>query len=349
MKGLVVLSLLAEFLRHAQLESTFEVFTHEAELSKLSILDRDDLIKLLNLDPKPDSSLLSALLSTHRKLHSELQTVTGSSEKSNSLDGAQSTRSSRIPVLRTRRSSAPTSFDPTHKQHNGHGCDADGLYILSNSVEDHHPPYDRPRSGVNNPQANQYITLNDLSPSMTHDWSDNPAPSPAVELLKMDCRLNGSPACPNSSPRGEDYRDDFFSPVSVNSQRTFGAADHHHELDKRCGSQSAVSIHLIESARSLTPVNSSSPRVGEVSRPTSRSGTSSVVRIYSRASRRSASAEESSDVDGDDDDDEPISELLREYSVAEDSVDQTIDSDQSLGLDHVELVNHPRDISSPSH
>ncbi|CAH8466334.1 unnamed protein product [Dicrocoelium dendriticum] len=327
MQGLVVLSLFAEFLRYAQLESTLEVFTHEAELGKLSILDRDDLIKLLDLNSKPDSALLSTLLSTHRNMHSALQTDADAPVKLNSLDGIQ-----------------PTSYDPTHQQHNGYECDANAPCIASNSTEDYHFLCDNPRSGVNNLQVDHSTALNDPAPSQKHSRPHNSSLSPAIESPKTDYRLNGSPVCPASSPRDEEYQDDFSSHASLNSQTTSSAASHHDEPDRRSGSQSVVSIHLIESARSLTPVNSSSSRIRELSRPASRNGTPSIVRIYSQVSRRSASTEESSDVDADGDDDQ-ISELLRGYSVAGDSVDQTIASDESLELDHVELVKRPRDIS----
>nr|CAH8874872.1 unnamed protein product [Trichobilharzia regenti] len=59
------------------------------------------------------------------------------------------------------------------------------------------------------------------------------------------------------------------------------------------------------------------------------------VRVYAPVKKQSPINDDKSDVDDDDD----IEEVLKtEESVADDAVDQTVDSEQSLGLDYVEEV-----------
>ncbi|CAH8653637.1 unnamed protein product [Heterobilharzia americana] len=95
-------------------------------------------------------------------------------------------------------------------------------------------------------------------------------------------------------------------------------------------------------ADSLHPLTPTSPTSGNVSkaesigRPNSGYISPSIVRVYAPVKKQSSVNDDKSDVDDEDDD---IEEVLRtEESVADDAVDQTVDSEQSLGLDYVEEV-----------
>ncbi|VDQ04106.1 unnamed protein product, partial [Trichobilharzia regenti] len=95
------------------------------------------------------------------------------------------------------------------------------------------------------------------------------------------------------------------------------------------------------SSEILRPSSPNSPVSGNISKSesTGRSNSGyispSIVRVYAPVKKQSPINDDKSDVDDDDD----IEEVLKtEESVADDAVDQTVDSEQSLGLDYVEEV-----------
>ncbi|CAH8874443.1 unnamed protein product [Trichobilharzia szidati] len=95
----------------------------------------------------------------------------------------------------------------------------------------------------------------------------------------------------------------------------------------------------------------SSPASGNISKSesTGRSNSGyispSIVRVYAPVKKQSPINDDKSDVDDDDD----IEEVLKtEESVADDAVDQTVDSEQSLGLDYVEEVQSPLNPVQPT-
>ncbi|CAH8564055.1 unnamed protein product [Schistosoma turkestanicum] len=99
-------------------------------------------------------------------------------------------------------------------------------------------------------------------------------------------------------------------------------------------------IGSADSPRPLTPNSQASSNVEKVDTPgraNSGGSSPSIVRVYAPVKKQSSLNDDKSDVDDDDDDD--IEEVSRaEESLADDTVDQTVDSEQSLGLDYVEEV-----------
>ncbi|CAH8659632.1 unnamed protein product [Schistosoma guineensis] len=98
-------------------------------------------------------------------------------------------------------------------------------------------------------------------------------------------------------------------------------------------------IGSTDSPRPLTPNSPALNNVAKVESPgraNSGGSSPSIVRVFAPVKKQSSLNDDKSDVDDDDDD---IEEVLRaEESVADDTVDQTVDSEQSLGLDYVEEI-----------
>ncbi|KAH8867274.1 FGFR1 oncogene partner [Schistosoma japonicum] len=94
----------------------------------------------------------------------------------------------------------------------------------------------------------------------------------------------------------------------------------------------------LNSPRPSTPTSPTSSNIGKTESPgraSSGASSPSVVRVYAPVKKQLSLNDDKSDVDDDDD----IEEVLKaEESVADDTVDQTVDSEQSLGLDYVEEV-----------
>ncbi|KAF5399654.1 hypothetical protein PHET_06536 [Paragonimus heterotremus] len=349
MQGRIVLSFLVEFLKLYNLDSTLEVFEHETELNHASLIRRDDLHSLFNLVPNSNVPALTTLLQSYSKMCRLSPVNTAPGERLGSADNSEHLRRSKIPIMRNRRASAPISHAQSH-QRNGYGDTPESPRTASIASEtspslSNHPLDSVAMNGTDSLKSEKYTGLSE--PAATRLSERVPTvQNSTVTNLREEERSTMSPFRHTISPRDQDYQDDFDSPRSLSSQKTLSTVSSREDTDRKSTTHSPeapqVSFHAIGAARSGTPVNSSSPGIAEsASRPSSRSGTPSVIRIYSRASLRTP-VDNNSDIDEEDDVGEEIQEVLKEYSVGEDSVDQTIDSDESLGLDHVEEVRMQR-------
>ncbi|KAF8567499.1 hypothetical protein P879_08112 [Paragonimus westermani] len=332
MQGRIVLSFLVEFLKLYNLDSTLEVFEHEIELNHASLLRRDDLHSLFNLVPASNVPALTTLLASYSKACRFNLVNTAPGERRGSVDNSQH-----------------SSHAQSH-QRNGYGDTSESPRTASIVSETSpslstHPLDSVAINGTDSLKSEKSAGLGE--PATTRLPERVPAAqNSTVTNLREEESSVMSPFRRTISPRDQDYQDDFDSPRSLSSQKTLSAVSSREDADRKSTTHSPeaprVSFHVTEAARSGTPVNSSSPVVAEsASRSSSRSGTPSVIRIYSRSSLRTP-VDDNSDIDEEDDVGEEIQEVLKEYSVGEDSVDQTIDSDESLGLDHVEEVRMQR-------
>ncbi|CAH8676901.1 unnamed protein product [Schistosoma haematobium] len=114
------------------------------------------------------------------------------------------------------------------------------------------------------------------------------------------------------------------------------------EIVTNHSSRTQMRTSVIGSTDSPRPLTSNSPALNNVAkvespgRANSGGSSPSIVRVFAPVKKQSSLNDDKSDVDDDDDD---IEEVLRaEESVADDTVDQTVDSEQSLGLDYVEEI-----------
>ncbi|KAF6775956.1 hypothetical protein AHF37_04464 [Paragonimus kellicotti] len=324
--GRIVLSFLVEFLKLYNLDSTLE--------NHASLIRRDDLHSLFNLVPASNVPALTTLLASYSKACrlSPVNTVLAPDERRDSADNSQH-----------------PSYAQSH-QRNGYGDTSESPRTASIASEtspslSNHPLDNAALNGTNSSKSEKSTGLSE--PAATRLSERVPtAQNSTVTNLREEERSAVSPFRHTISPRDQDYQDDFDSPRSLSSQKTLSTVSSREDTDRKSTTHSPeapqVSFHVVGAARSNTPVNSSSPGVAETaSRPSSRGSTPSVIRIYSRSSLRNP-VDDNSDIDEEDDVSEEIQKVLKEYSVGEDSVDQTIDSDESLGLDHVEEVRMQR-------
>ncbi|THD24998.1 hypothetical protein D915_004117 [Fasciola hepatica] len=373
--GLIIVSLVAEFLSYANLESTLEVFKHEAELDRISLVDRPALHSSLHLDDTLTPGATIIKLVNARKYSLQITENHASLRKKDIADNGSSTPS-RIPTLANRRASAPSSFQQNADEHierNGYNeeNESDGLKDNDSQPSSDRsvatPIVDQQRNGTHIPDfvdPLQETTPNGPEPS-PHSFQrdDLNVTSPAGTRSSVASRIRVKDLQPSPSPREPEYQDDFESPRSVGSSKALSTGSsrtdgsEHRRTTPRSIPEVSVrddsgEPHSNDRSGSATPASrfglqSPGPNETLVNRGDSRSNSPSVIRVYTRFKKRSPSLEQDSDVDGEDDE---ISELVKEleYSGEEDTIDKTIDSDESLCLDHVEDVILSRKPVSPS-
>ncbi|KAA3676546.1 uncharacterized protein DEA37_0007021 [Paragonimus westermani] len=299
-----------------------------------SLLRREDLHSLFNLVPASNIPALTTLLASYSKACrlNLVNTVLAPGERCGSVENSQH-----------------LSHAQSH-QRNGYGDNSESPRTASIVSETSpslstHPLDSVAINGTDSLKSEKSTGLGEQATTRPSERVPTAQNSTVTNLREVESSIM-SPFRRTISPQDQDYQDDFDSPRSLNSQKTLSAVSSREDMDRKSTTHSPeaprVSFHVTEAARSGTPINSSSPGAAEsASRSSSRSGTPSVIRIYSRSSLRTP-VDDNSDIDEEDDIGEEIQEVLKEYSVGEDSVDQTIDSDESLGLDHVEEVRMQR-------
>ncbi|CAH8641805.1 unnamed protein product [Schistosoma mattheei] len=101
--GLIIASLLVDFMNMMKLENTLNVLMDEAQMKHLELFDRDKLMAVLPTERSPSSSpVLLNLIETLRHLRSQKMDETDSST---SASNNSRNKSSRIPVLQSRKMS----------------------------------------------------------------------------------------------------------------------------------------------------------------------------------------------------------------------------------------------------
>ncbi|CAH8665476.1 unnamed protein product [Schistosoma margrebowiei] len=101
--GLIIASLLVDFMNMMKLENTLNVLMDEAQMKHLELFDRDKLMAILPAERSPSNSpVLLNLIETLRHLRSQKMDETDSST---SASNNSRNKSSRIPVLQSRKTS----------------------------------------------------------------------------------------------------------------------------------------------------------------------------------------------------------------------------------------------------
>ncbi|CAI2735109.1 unnamed protein product [Schistosoma spindalis] len=103
MQGLIIASLLVDFMNMMKLENTLNVLMDEAQMKHLELFDRDKLMAILPTERNPSNSpVLLNLIETLRHLRNQKMDETDSST---STSNNSRNKSSRIPVLQSRKTS----------------------------------------------------------------------------------------------------------------------------------------------------------------------------------------------------------------------------------------------------
>ncbi|CAL8101190.1 unnamed protein product [Calicophoron daubneyi] len=322
--GLIAVSLLVEFLKVMKLENTLDVLMHEAELNRISLLDKDTVDSLLNIDPDvPGPTALSRLIAGARGSSKPNGFTNGPSDSSKTAGGPQSN----------------SSFLADHESRNdGHG-DTLSVRMVSDTKASPDVPTNSVtivdgRKSPDGPKCSSPPASNDISGASGMSASPRTGRSSPTQSSRTTGIVNAAAlnSKPTASPCDLDYQDDFDSPRSQDSQGTLSTPSSRVSAAKRITKE--VNGPVSNGSRLSPPKTSDSPNDQKTE---SSNGSGSVIRVYSKSHKR-RTGDTGSDVD---DEEEEIPELVKEltYSGDEDTVDQTIDSDESLHLDHVEEVD----------
>ncbi|TGZ74496.1 hypothetical protein CRM22_000899 [Opisthorchis felineus] len=338
--GLIIVSLLADFLEHTSLFNALEVFTHEADLNQLPLFSRDDLCSILGLVPNTSSPVLSSLLSAYRSVKRRSED-NSSSEKRVLSDGQNQISYADPPSPHQPHNERAGNTTPVNHSRSGSAASTT-VRSLANGGAGNGALANSHVNGITSSSSSPATSVSEHPPPSEHSGSSPSNTVPPNSAHLNHGRPDGSPSHCTLTPREPEYMDDFDSPRSLGSRRTLSADSHRGGAEQQPQHSSNETLlhstdsghHPIEGVvRTITP---NSIVASERSNRGGRSSTSPVIRVYAKSSRRPPS--DVSDVD-EADDDEDIPEVLKDYSVSEDSApDQTIDSDESLGLDHVEDV-----------
>lgn len=338
--GLIIVSLLVDFLEHTNLFNALEVFTHEADLNQLPLFSRDDLCSMLGLVPNTSSPVLSSLLSAYRRVKSRNED-NSSSEKRVLSDGQNQVRYADPPSSHQPHNERADNTTPVNHSRSGSAASTT-VRSLANGGAGNGALVNSHVNGITSSSSSPSTSVSEHAPPSEHSGASPSNTAPPNSAHLNHGRPDGSLSHRTLTPREPEYTDDFDSPRSLGSRRTLSADSHRGGAEQQPQHSSNEALlhstdsghHPIEGVvRTITP---NSIVASERSNRGGRSSTSPVIRVYAKSSRRPPS--DVSDVD-EAEDDEDIPEVLKDYSVSEDSApDQTIDSDESLGLDHVEDV-----------
>lgn len=336
--GLIITSLVVDFMRHFKLDNTLNVLKHEASLDRLPLLDRDSLCSKFSVQPPSQvEPVVCTLLTVFRNLRNTKTDVSESPSPGATLSRS-GPKYSRIPTLQKRNSTSALSRtqngEVSVSVHNDASEESLHVGLTKSTIDSQSAAYDnltsdrksatisrdvngRNHIGVENEQ-HQNLKVNSDSSPLSRDKLSKP---------------NGHGST-NKSPRGQtspEYDDDFDSPRSLGSQGTIGS--------NRAGDATNLSTQTSQSMSSSHDRTVSSPGGAGILdyniRPKSECNSPSIIRVYAPPSKQSLSNAASSDVDEDDE----IPEILRaDDSIGEGTNDQTVDSERSLDLDYVEDV-----------
>ncbi|KAK4475183.1 hypothetical protein MN116_002265 [Schistosoma mekongi] len=174
----------------------------------------------------------------------------------------------------------------------------------------------------------------DSSPSVSNNSRNKSSRIPVLQSRKTSSRsqvsdetLNSPSRIGNSSSKMKEVLN-TFQETPQETVTNYGS-----RLQMR-----TTVIGSSNSPRPSTPTSPPSSNIGKAESPgraSSGASSPSIVRVYAPVKKQLSLNDDKSDVDEDDD----IEDVLKvEESVADDTVDQTVDSEQSLGLDYVEEV-----------